>query len=60
MAGTAADARAMADNYLTLEATARPEDRRRYHTMAYWWLKRADDIDIQTSDAGPVPVRTTP
>jgi hypothetical protein len=53
MAGTAADARAMAENYLTLESAARPRDRHRYRAMANWWLKRAADIDAQTSAPTP-------
>ena len=47
MAGTAADARAMAERYLILEAAAHPEERHRYRNMAIRWRKRAADIDAQ-------------
>ena len=55
MAGTAADARAMAENYLILEAAARPEDRRRHHAMANWWLKRAAELDAAEQGRTPSP-----
>jgi hypothetical protein len=55
MAGTAADARAMADNYLTLEAAARPGDRSRYRVMANWWLKRAAELDATEQSRTPSP-----
>ena len=45
MAGTAADARAMAERYLILEAAAHPEERHRYRNMAIRSRKRAADID---------------
>jgi hypothetical protein len=53
MAGTVAEARAMADNYLALESTAHPEDRHRYHTMANWWLKRAAELDVAEQSRTP-------
>jgi hypothetical protein len=53
MAGTAADARVIAESYLILEAAARPEDRSHYHMMANWWQKRAAELAPQSKIGHP-------